>query len=371
MKKITYSALDTNGQEKSGFVDAENNRQALEKLQAIGFSAIRFYDDGALSLPRDDLDGLTPAEIERTARLEMNNRRKPGYPGFILGVLRENLLLTLAGAGLLIWGIADRNPYLLITGAAAGLLMPILSTWNYRVVNDYNRLLAAFAEGRWDDTLTLVGRLRKHSVNTEMKFDLDLREAYARLKNHSFAETIENLEIWRARLEQDAPGMYESRVAAFYHFAGRYDESISLMRQANRKSSMSPTISLDLALFEARLGDSQKAKLLLEKVDPETLPVTGHAFVDWIRGLICHEEADNRASEYLLVAIAGLLKLGGGPAIWPSLALCVGDYALETTDKSSRPRAQKLLETVWPVLRVHGEKSLRETLSQRYPEVCC
>ena len=370
MKKILYSAVDNNGKSKNGFIEAESNAEALEILSSDGYSEIKFHDDGLLSLPRDDLESLSNAELETMANLEVRGRRNLGFGSFMLGVIVVNKFVILVGVGLVIWGILENSIYLTAFGTIAVLAMPVVSAWNYRVVSKYNSLLIAFAEGRWIEARKLIRSLRKHMKAPQMEFDLDIREACANSENVSLDATIIILEKWHSKLEETSPGYYESRVAFVYHHFGHYDRCVDLMRNAYFNSSLSPTLVTDLALVEARLGNLNKAKALVETINSETLPVIGFPFLEWIQGLIQKEDASTEANNHFLLAISGLLSLEGGPAIWPSLAVCIGDYAIFSSEKDSKAQAEKLLSTVWDVLKAHGEKPLLEKLTRLYPSVC-
>ena len=369
VKKVLYSAIDEVGSERSGYVDAKSNRDAIELLTNDGLSEIKLHDDGALAIRRDDLNELSEDELEAKARFELKVRSKPSFTSFIMEVLRVNRSIILIGLALFFWGLSDENYYLLAFGAAVSLSMPLLSIWNYRTVSNYDRLLRAFAEGEWDKALSLIELLRKHMKLPEMEFDLDIRKASINSANGSLDSALQSLERWRSEFEEVSPGMYESRVASVYLASGHHEEYVDSMRDAFFKSSQSQTLILDLALAEARLGDHTKAELLLKAVNMEELPIYGVPFIEWVKGAIEKKNGSADAEFHLALAVSGFLEMGENPAVWTSLAVCIGDYASCLTEEQSNDKAQQLLESVWTILNVHGEESLTKGLLLKYPNL--
>ena len=369
MKKILYTATDANGKEVSSFIDTNSNKEAIDLLSEKGFSNIRFQDDAVTAVSRTDLDNLSDSELKRIAKFETSIRTRPSFLTFILEVFRVNKLLVVGGLCLFLWGIFDSRKYLAIIGLVLSSSMPLLSIWNYRVVSSYDKLLRAYARGQIEVVSRQTELLRKHMKQPEMAFDLETRIAAVNARQGDIDEEIERLEEWRIPIDELSPGMNDSRISSVYHLGGEYQKYVDSMREAFFKSSQSPTLILDLALAESRLGEIEKAEMLLKQVKPEELPIHGMPFIDWVEGVIAYRKGNAGSEEKLSSAVTGLLEFSENPAVWPSLAVCIGDYARSITAEPSIDKAKILLYSVWEILRFHGEKDLINQLLRKYPSL--
>lgn len=369
MKKILYTATDANGKEVTSFIDTNSNKEAIDLLSEKGFYNIRFQDDVVTALSRTDLDNLSDSELERIARFESAIRIRPSFSTFILEVFRVNKVLVIGGLCLFLWGVFDSSKYLIIFGLILSASMPLLSIWNYRVVSGYDKLLRAYARGQTEVVSRQTELLRKHMKQPEMAFDLETRIAAVNARQGDIDEEIGRLEEWRIPIDELSPGMYDSRISSVYHLSGEYDKYVDSMREAFFKSSQSPTLILDLALAESRLGEIEKAEMLLKQVKPEELPIHGMPFIDWVEGMVEFRKGGSGFEEKLSSAVSGLLEFSENPAVWPSLAVCIGDYARSITAETSVGKAKELLSSVWEILRFHGEKDLITQLLSKYPSL--
>lgn len=312
---------------------------------------------------------MSEDEISSSAEFEVAMRLKPSFSAFILHVLKINQVVIIIGLCLTVWGLFEFNAYLIGFGLILGLSMPLLSIWNYRVVNAYDKLLRAFSCGRTAEALRQIEYLKPHMKQTEMAFDLDIRLASLNSTPDNIDEEIMKLEKWRSEFENTTPGMFESRVAGVYHHAGKYDEFVNLMRDAFFRSSQSSTLILDLVLAEARLGDLEKAEMLINKVKTEELPIHAEPFLNWAKGVIAFRKGTPNYEEKLAAAVTGFLNISESPAVWVSLAVCIGDYALYVRDDDSIRTAKELIKNVWDVLRYHGNNNHLALLLDKYPEL--
>lgn len=369
MKKILYTATNADGKLISSYIETNSNKEAIQILSQKGFSNIRLQDDVVIAISRSDLDNLSERELEQIARFESEIRARPGFITFINEVFRANKLLAIGGLCLFIWGIYDSSKFLVIFGFILSASMPLLSIWNYRVVNGYNKLIRAYGCGQAEVVSGQTDFLRKHMKQPELAFDLDIRMACINAKYGNVDEEVKKLEKWRIPIEKVSSGMYEARIANVFHMGGSYDKYVDSMREAFFKSPHSPTFILDLALAEARLGEVEKAEMLLKQVKPEELPLHGLPFVYWSEGVIEYKKCGADSENRLSCAVLGFLEFSENPAVWPSLAVCIGDYALSVTENASKEKARELLTSVWGILRFHGENGLIDQLIKRYPSL--
>ncbi len=367
MTKILYSGIDQDGVSRSGFIDAENNHDAVGILIEKGFSKIQLHNDTVFASDRKELDGLGEDEREAIAAFEITNMKKPGTSGFLAQVLRSNRLVILVGLALIVWGQFEGSGLLMIAGAVVAAIVPAISLWNYRHARNYDRLLRACAEGRWEEAIALIDGLRPHMKAPSMAFDLDVREACIRAKRGSIEEALKIVGKWRETLHEQSPGLYESRIASVYHAAGEHHQFVELMRTAYFEASENQSMVIDLALAEARLGDVAKAEVLLRNVRAAELPSFALPFIDWVKGLVAKRNNDSQARLHLASAVSGLLAFAENPAVWTSLALCVGYYAASLPADADRHKAESLLGRMSTILSVHAEQALLEELTEKYP----
>lgn len=367
MKKIIYSAKDSAGNAKHGFVEAQSNKEALAQLTGAGLSNIVLHDDAFMAFERDELANADKAELERIARFEVSVRNKGTYlQDFILEALRVNKYVVILGVLIAGWGIYDNNLSAITIGALIALSIPAISLWNYRTVSAYDKVLRTSSTGDWEDALKNIKFLRPKLTKPEMAFDLDVREACINTFTQPLPEILQSLEKWHVHFDKVSPGLYESRIAVVYHAAGDYRGFLEKMREGYMKSE-SPTMIVDLALAEARFGDPDKADLLLAKVVDEELPPHGIPFVSWAKGFVLKRRHDPAAVQYLGSAVSAMSDFSGNPAIWTSLALCTGSYAAALIDNNEVEKANVLVNNVWKILKLHGDGPLLNELSEVSP----
>lgn len=363
MKRVIYSATNPNGSTKNNFIEAKSNKEAINILRKKGLKNIRLHDDAFSSFQRDDLDEMTEKQLEEIAQFEINTRKKANVFTFLTEVLRVNKVLIITGLGIFSWGAFNSYLFTSIAGAVLGLSMPILSLWNYRVVNNFNKLQKTMARGEWEESLKLIDKLRKHMKEPEMAFNLDIYKASIIASKKSLTESLLIVKKWELQFEDVSPGLFESRVAILYHASGDYDGFLTKMREGFHKSSENPSILTDLALAEARFGSIEQAISLLEKVSIEELPQHGLPFIDWAWGIIAKRQNKPVAIDHLNKAILGLLAYSDNPAAWTSLALCTGSFAVLLSENGQPQKAKMLTQSVWDILKNHGDKPLLRELS--------
>ena len=362
-KKILFSSVDGDGKPSSGFVEADSNSEALVKLRGMGHAEVQFFGDATMT-PAGDQELLAPFD-ERSARFQIRMRHRPDFAAVLMQSLHNNKLNLLVGIGLLLYGGYFGNPIVTFSGIGILLLVPLVTAWKHRATRRYDRLLANFALGKWAEVIADVDWLRRHEVGSEMAFDLDLREAVARFRLDGDSDAADALEAWREPFDAEMPGYFESRMASLQHGLGHPDNYLALMREAFFKSSMSPLIIADLALAEARLGDVDKARTLLKNMPVETLPVEGAAFLLWTSGLIAYRSGSSGAREFA-AALECFAGFGESPALWPAIAVCVGDWASHAADPEWMAHGiEEKLRAVWPVLEAQTEAETSARLSRR------
>ena len=358
MGQVLYTATAPDGQELNGYIEVKTNREALDILGARGFSNIQLHSEAMTSGQRDYLEGLSERDQELLARLEASVLRDPSFANFLKEVLRANRWSLLLGMGLAAWGYSGDTWYLLYGGLFVALIMPLLSILSYRTSITYDQVLKTFATGDWDQMVACIDQLRGKLGGPEAEFDLDLKQAAAKVADGRLEEALADLEIWRYAFDSDAPGMYQSRVASLFFAAGKHETCLEEMRAALKASPDNFMMSLDLALMEAKIGDPNTAETLLDSIDIAEVPAYGLPFLDWITGLVEWRRGEECGTPMLASAVQGFTQYIDMPAVWPSLAVCTADYALALAKAGQTDMAEEMLTPVWPIVRTHGGKAL-------------
>lgn len=371
MAQILYRATDAQGQPASGVIDADGVAHAREQLQARGLRDIRVMQEAAFGVDVKAIAASTGVDAQEVARMAMRFIDKPGLASVMAEVWRGARLPTLGFsllAALALWrGMAGWA-----AAALAVAALPFaLAAWSHRRARDYELFLSAHATGDWAAMQARADRLRSvANTNDALRFDLDLRCAYARIRQGEALETaLAALEAdrWRERLA-DRPGAYEAQVAVLYAAANRMTGIVQGMRAAVEASGGEPARVLDLALSEAAYGDVDEAQRLIDGVDTTLLPPYAAGFVAWTRGRIALRRHDAAAAGLLGEAVRELLVLSKlQPSVWISLALCTAEQAIALRDAGQAEAARAPLQAVAPILRAHAPRELLADLNDLLP----
>ncbi|MCX9156345.1 hypothetical protein OPU71_09450 [Niveibacterium sp. 24ML] len=358
MARILFSAHDPAGHTLTDYVDAGNAEEALASLAARGLANIRLHDAADMAALRDDRDAVPASMRQQQAAFELRLQTDPGVRTFLTELFRRNRLWLAIDACLLLWGLIGGDRVLVALALlflALSLLPPL---WQYRHAMRYDRMLRACALGQWDLASTLLAQLAAGSRKPLLTFDVAVRAACIRAVRGDLAGARAAVEAWRTEFDAKAPGMVDQRIATVCHAGGDYAGFVEAMRAAYSAAPTNLTHRLDLALAEARVGDPDAVPHLLAGIDEAKLPSFGRPFVDWARGMLALRHGHPEALAALGRATQGFLEYAANPAVWSSLALCSGAYALALAQQGRPREAQAALQHVWPVLKVHGDRLL-------------
>jgi len=362
MAKILYRANLPGGQPQAGYVEAETEKEAVAVLKARGCTAIGLYELAPMAKLHSERKKYDATADKVMATYETAMWEAPGWKpltkmfwGLFWWVFLTGALLIASAA----WSLA--------AVVAAGLLA--LLGWMvlaFRADMKFRRLFELAAIGDWAAVQQLGERLCKTRALRKptpaalnVLFAVEIKIAQAEIAQAGPAHlpaVLQRLQKWQNT--HPVPGLYEGQLAFLHHRAGDYPAFVALMRTAN---AAAPGIVMltDWALAEARLGDAAQAARLLEELDPEILPVYGRPFHPWIAGLIALRQ--NRSADalaHLQAAVDGFLAFGKNPLTWTWFALCSGACALALADAGKNGEAKKLVQRVWPILKVHGDQPL-------------
>lgn len=240
----------------------------------------------------------------------------------------------------------------------------VRAAWGWRRMESRHRLLQAFALGHWDTVRVLAQSLRGNGQDPQ-DFDLDVRLACIRAREQSLPEALAKVEPWRSKLTAQ-PGLYDARVAAVLVAAGDTAGHVRAVMQAQQAQPQDPVRRLEAALAQARFGDAEQARQLLDGVPPEQVSPQARPFADWTRGLLQMRDVDGAAVATLGNAVDGLVQRSTRPelqpALWPAVALCAADLALALYQGGRDDLARRHVAEVWPVLEMHATVPLLRML---------
>ena len=155
MAQLLYSAKDGRGTAVQGFVDAGSVLEARQQLQAQGLTDVVLHQDATVPTDPRSLAGLRPEQQRELARLSIATMRQPGLAPLLRHVAETKRWWLAADLGLLAWGAAKSNPWLMAAGASLALFPFAMTAWQYRHGDRYNALLKASPPatgsrcGRW------------------------------------------------------------------------------------------------------------------------------------------------------------------------------------------------------------------------------
>lgn len=362
MVHLLYTANDENGQSVNGFVEAIGPQAGKEALQARGYKDISFHQDATSAQDPAVLSPMSAQELAQLAQFKLQVMQKPGLVTVWKEVLRRSRIGLLADAALLAWGIWNHN--LLVAAVALGLaVFPFaLSAWKLRHSRDYNAFLRAHALG----DLAAMDRLAAHlhgisQTTPSVAMDLAFRLAAMRSKSDGLEKAIASVDAWQPKDASEVP-LFECRLASIYAAVGDRQGFVDAMQRSYDASNKDPSRALDLALAQARFGDSVKAQVLLDSIDLTLIPSFGAGFILWTQGLCQSRQGLPSATQTLGQAVAAFLKLSTQPAVWTALAFCTADYCVALALDGHREQARRELLNVGPIIKAHADSAFKAQL---------
>lgn len=371
MAQILYRAKDDRGQAATGVIEADGVAQARELLQAKGLHDVVFQQEAAFGIDVQAIAASTGTDVQRIAEAAVRFIERPGYATLFGEVWRNSKLPTLGFGAFAAFSLWKGSPLWAVGALAIAALPYAMAWWSFRRAQGYEQFLRAHSLGQWDALPALADRLRDLPQTTDpLRFELDLRCAYARIKQGSPLETeLARLEAdgWPQRLAAQ-PGAYDAQVAVLHAAAGQPQGLIEGMRAAVQASQNEPARAMDLALSLARCGDVDEAQRVIEGVDISLLPPYASGFVAWTKGLIAMRQGEATGLALLGEAVRDLLTLAPRhPASWISLALCTADHARLLRDAGRIDEARQSVASVWPILRVHAPADVLDAVKDLAP----
>jgi len=362
--RFLYRA-EADGKPVSGIQDAASAAEALTLLKEQGLQSVRLQNDAMTAAMPLDTGGLADRDY---AELRHYFQARHGLRPFLLMLLKQTWLLwLLAVPGAVFLWLADYRLWagllllLPLTAAAIGL-------WKYRDARDFDAMLSAIALGHWQKASSLADRLSRRIRDESVAMELSVQRACLQARSGDLDRALAELTQWQPVMDMLMPGMFSAQQARVYLAARDHDRLLRCHRDAVAASDQDPSQTLDYALMEARYGSAARAHCLLLEVDPTLLPEYGDGFVPWVEGVVALRQGRNEAAIVCLRdALDRLQSLASNPAVWCTLAMVGGDAACALLRLRHTDEATAMVDAVWPVLSVHGDKEQLAALAPVLP----
>jgi hypothetical protein len=366
MNKIIYTAIDTNGKQQTCYINAENNQQALKSLKFKGYSNIILHQDASQTAIKDPyIDGMNQKELENHASFILKAMEDRSLLFTLKENFKANSLLIIIG-GIIVFYAWTNEKYITVgIGLFLVFIMPLISMWRHKHVKRYDKILTLHSYGKWDEALIEISKHRKFKKFPEHEHDLDFREASILAKKGQLNIGQQLVEKWKTSLDLKTPGYYDARLSDVYLSANDTVKGLELINRSYDMSLDKTLPLLDLAITEARYGDTVKAIKLIQDVDFEVLPHFAHPYIDWIKGVAAKQNKQEiKAQTYLQKALKKLIGNQHLVQIIPSIVICTGEYAVVLNRLGHTNQARELVTGVLDVLQAHADKYLLTELSE-------
>jgi hypothetical protein len=373
MGKVSYTAYNASHQSVSGYINAQNNKEAMEKLKAMGFTEITLHGDALFGAVRDDLEGLSQSALERIAKFEAESHKTPGFLTSLIHLLHTYKIALILASLLIVWGVASHSTWSWGLGVFAISAIVLPWAYSYRNIWTFEELHRMMAFGEMARALPLIEGMQKRlKGKPQIIFQLDKFRAYILACEGEKDQALALIAPHKEHIDEIMPGAYESTVSSIHYITGAYEDFINSTEMVYASDPNNTNFALDLAFAYARFGNTAAAKTLMnDKVDPALIPSYAAGIYDWTLGLIAHEEGQLKsAQKHYEIMTSKFEPYINNPLIWEMIADATGYYADLLHDAGYASQGKALLQpgTV-RILNVHINDSLREKLSRKYPSL--
>ncbi len=368
MGKVLYSAMDEKNQSVEGFIEALNNRDAIEKLKSQGLNQIKLHGDASLfDQERDIITWLDKKTQSKIARKHLQiQKTKLTFGSYLSDLLQSSFFPIALGGGVTYWGYMEHSYIWASIGTITAFAPLFFGLWNYRLARNFDNLLKSYAYGEFDKALELAYTLKEESKMADLVAYADFVIAVNKAKEGELDEAIKILQSYSSDFETK-PGLFQSRLATLYFAAGQYESFCYHHKQAYLESQQ-PVMLLDWLLAEVMVGDHKVIEQYIDQIAIEELPQYGVPYIDFVKGYALYKEGKlSEAKSYLESAQEGFLEYQENPAVWAILALSCVVYALVHYDLGEVEEAKaQINEGVEQIIVAHGDKKLLEELRKRF-----
>ena len=359
------TATDARGSRDTFAREAASIEHLRTVLERDGYTDIEFIDDELSARLRtqrpEDGQPRTAAEYRYEARV----RQGAGAGDAWLMAARGALPVLVLAAVAIGWGAWSGDWLWAAIAVAVVIGLALLVRRGRARAAGYEDLLRACARGERDAAAKLIDTLRDDpalSGNEQLQQDLAFRSAGLQAQAGDLAGALQAVEPLRYT-PHAAGGMFESRIAGVHYLAGDMPGFLESMEAAYAASAEAQVMRLDLAFAHARVGDTARARDLLDGVDRGNLSTLHKPIAVAVQGLIARREGDEEGGELLLTdAVSGLSAFAANPAVWPLFGILVGHQALAMARSGDAAEARTALSGWEPVVDACLDAATRDAL---------
>ncbi len=371
MSKVLYSGVDESNKEVNGYIEADDNKDAIKKLEKSGLENIKLHGDASLYAGRDYLDGLSERELAYLAKNEIEMQKKPlSFFSYMMEKLSSSFIPIAIGGAITYYGYSNNSYILASFGTIVAFALPFFHVWMYSSMISYENLVKAVNFGEWEEALKLANSLK----NNNKIIKLDQLEAYVNgviatksAKDEDISKALKILENDREFYDK-TPGMYHNKIGSIYMSIGDIKNALFHYKQGYIEGKSTVMLS-DWALIEAMVGDKDIAKKNLENIDATQLPIYALGYLDLIDGIIAYREKRfKEAIEILSKAHQSFSEYSKNPALWSVIALTSAYLALSYDKMNDKESAYSYLSgSILKILKEHAPKGLMSELREHFP----
>ena len=376
MNKVAYSAINKDHKTITGYIDANTNEEAIEKLEVLGFQSFELLGDAQFSNFNQDLEGLSSKTLKRMASFEKKRENGQSFIDAFLQFLYNSRVILLISLFMLFSGIYYNDNWGIGIGSTLLVGATFLWLYTYQALYYFEEIHRVKAFGEHEKLLELIEKMRIKAETgvgnkEQIIFELDKYHANALACRGEKEKALSMIEQHRDYLNNILLGMYENSIGSIYYTLGDYKTSLDYMTKMYNANPNSNN-ALDLAFMHVRFGDITYAKTLIEdEVNPRTIPSYGFAMYYWCLGLIAHKEKDySTASEHYQTMLEKFNNHMLNPLLWEMIAVGIGYYVDFLYDIGNKNKGEELLSVgIIEILNIHADDILRNNLSLKYPHI--
>jgi tetratricopeptide (TPR) repeat protein len=299
MANYVWTARDRSGQNVVKEIQADTAEEAQSILLAEGYSALVLKEDDVISAVNagfSDRPTIFGEEIKVTAkdRLKHRDNTSTNFFSAILTGVKQSAFFCILIVGYAVYqGYRGHWGSVLLLAGALVAWLAFLTCVSLPLVY-YHKLIKASDWNRWDEVISLIGRLRavrKFSITGVPETELIRNHAKALAGMGRLNEGLAEYKQCEGR--PDCPSwLYKLFVASLYTTAKKYDKAIEYNLMSIEEKSTS-TAWADLSNRYARYKrDAIKARKAMAEADKSPMSDIAKPFRIRCLGIIAYLEGD-------------------------------------------------------------------------------
>jgi tetratricopeptide (TPR) repeat protein len=361
----TWSGRDRSGQPVIREIQADTSEQSKAILAAEGYTDLELREDEVASVTRAGFQDARffGQPINVTAEDRLKHRENPppipsDTPKIGIGTKVMWLVILLAFVALEI----IQKHYVPLIFLAVGIFLCV-AAYIFLVLPSiyFKKLLEAGDWERWDEVLSLVGKLKRIGRISLIKIpdsELTRHRAMAFVGKGSLHDGLAEYQKCEGR--PDCPSwLYKQFVSSLYTIAKQYDKAIEYNRLAIQEKPMA-SAWWDLAYRYARYKrDPVKAREAMTEAEKGTVADLAKPFCTRCRGVIAYLEGDHATAKSELETTIDIIEnkkffpfKGAGLSISRAFLCCV------LAKQGDLPAAKKNFESARAYLEATNEDEL-------------